>query len=318
MSTDPLKPLTELVEKWRTKAYPAPAEYICADELASTIPIVEAACREPMECGHPKACWVEPLQHPTFCTASAEYQHKHPEIPHCTACARERERVRLERALALREAISSFERFLNNLATGPRAVYNKSSRERPFGYGEKEESFCDGWETAVKAALGPNSDWRKLPTGDDQTALDAHDAEVRDRALEEATTQVERKDCEKALLVLAGWYPTPAETYGTNTSLAISDLCRAIAALRAADDDPNASRLAYEAWHARDAEIADLQRHLEKRDMTIKVMAQAAYESGHQRIPDAGRLSGKSGGLGPGELGRSKSESGRRRIERKT
>lgn len=42
----------------------------------------------------------------------------------------------------------------------------------------------------------------------------------------------EKKDCEKALLALAGWYPTPVEGYGFNTSWAISDLCRAIQKLR--------------------------------------------------------------------------------------
>jgi hypothetical protein len=44
----------------------------------------------------------------------------------------------------------------------------------------------------------------------------------------------ERKDCSKALLALAGWFPTPEEGYGYNTSWAISDLCRAIEQLRAA------------------------------------------------------------------------------------
>lgn len=42
----------------------------------------------------------------------------------------------------------------------------------------------------------------------------------------------EKKDCEKALLALAGWYPTPVEGYGFNVSWAISDLCRAVTELR--------------------------------------------------------------------------------------
>jgi hypothetical protein len=44
----------------------------------------------------------------------------------------------------------------------------------------------------------------------------------------EAASAIERKDCEKALRALAGKYPTPVEGYGTNSSWAISDLCRFI------------------------------------------------------------------------------------------
>src|SRR6267142_3939018 len=44
----------------------------------------------------------------------------------------------------------------------------------------------------------------------------------------EATLACEKKDCERALMALAGWYPTPGEGYGYNTSWAISDLCKAI------------------------------------------------------------------------------------------
>jgi hypothetical protein len=45
----------------------------------------------------------------------------------------------------------------------------------------------------------------------------------------EATLETERQDCIKALKALSGaGICTPAETYGTNTSWAISDLCRAV------------------------------------------------------------------------------------------
>lgn len=59
-----------------------------------------------------------------------------------------------------------------------------------------------------------------------------------------AAQATEKKDCEKALLALAGWYPTPVEGYGWNSSWAISDLCKAIVELREAapavaqTDDP--------------------------------------------------------------------------------
>lgn len=64
-----------------------------------------------------------------------------------------------------------------------------------------------------------------------QTALDKI---ARDSAAgtppQDAT---ERKDCLKALETLSAvGYPTPQEGYGTNSSWAISDLCRALAASR--------------------------------------------------------------------------------------
>ena len=47
-----------------------------------------------------------------------------------------------------------------------------------------------------------------------------------------AATAMERNDCEKALLALSGaGYPTPQEGYGSNSSWAISDLCRCVAAM---------------------------------------------------------------------------------------
>jgi hypothetical protein len=44
--------------------------------------------------------------------------------------------------------------------------------------------------------------------------------------------EVSKRDCRKALMALAGWYVTPEEGYGFNTSWAIADLCRAIEQLR--------------------------------------------------------------------------------------
>jgi hypothetical protein len=54
------------------------------------------------------------------------------------------------------------------------------------------------------------------------------DAEIAE-AQRSAGEECERNDCKKALLELAGaGYPTPAEGYGTNSSWAISDLCRCV------------------------------------------------------------------------------------------
>jgi hypothetical protein len=52
----------------------------------------------------------------------------------------------------------------------------------------------------------------------------------------------ERRDCEKALLALAGKYPTPVEGYGINTSWAISELCRAFTNAQARIDVLEAQR----------------------------------------------------------------------------
>src|SRR6266571_4821968 len=57
---------------------------------------------------------------------------------------------------------------------------------------------------------------------------------ARLRAHFNAGQDCERRDCEKALVALAGaGVCTPAETYGVNTSWAISDLCRGITTLAA-------------------------------------------------------------------------------------
>lgn len=62
----------------------------------------------------------------------------------------------------------------------------------------------------------------------------AEQALAREKEQSKASTEAERRDCEKALLALAGaHYPTPVETYGTNSSWAISDLCRAVKELPA-------------------------------------------------------------------------------------
>ena len=67
---------------------------------------------------------------------------------------------------------------------------------------------------------------------DHQQALSALEEQLRLRNLQrEASVETERKDCIRALTALsAAGVCTPEETYGTNSSWAIGDLCKALAA----------------------------------------------------------------------------------------
>lgn len=81
----------------------------------------------------------------------------------------------------------------------------------------------------------------------------------------DVSIETENKDCKKALYALAGSnYPTPAEGYGSNSSWAISDLCRAIKALLERAESAEASlkelqaRLSPEKLETLAREIADI------------------------------------------------------------
>src|SRR6185312_214984 len=64
-----------------------------------------------------------------------------------------------------------------------------------------------------------------LTPADAKAAMDALIA-ARFKSQIDLSVEVERKDCARALLALAGKYPTPVEGYGCNSSWAISDLCK--------------------------------------------------------------------------------------------
>jgi predicted nucleic acid-binding Zn-ribbon protein len=70
---------------------------------------------------------------------------------------------------------------------------------------------------------------------DHQQALSALEEQLRLRNLQrEASVETERKDCIRALTALsAAGVCTPEETYGTNSSWAIGDLCKALTAAQA-------------------------------------------------------------------------------------
>lgn len=65
-----------------------------------------------------------------------------------------------------------------------------------------------------------------------------------------AAIECEKIDASKALVALSdAGYPTPEETYGSNTSWAISDLCRALAAAKQRIAELEAALgMVYEKW----------------------------------------------------------------------
>lgn len=119
-----------------------------------------AALKEPMSCGHPKACLVHVIGEDVHYPSDPPNTVRKKNSSHCTAC----EQLRLERAATLREIAEEL---------------HKRGHDRARLIVEEKLSAYD----SSMACGHPR----------DRSALDAHDAEVRDRALEEAAAHCESR-----------------------------------------------------------------------------------------------------------------------------
>ena len=117
---------------------------------------------------------------------------------------------------------------------------------------ELREEFVGWWrerEMDLLRKLGSYEAGAEALIEKQDDAVDAAAGLLRSQM--DAGLAVERKDCEKALVALAGvHYTTPAEGYGTNSSWAISDLCRAVIEVRDAAVKAERERSLLEACYA--------------------------------------------------------------------
>lgn len=221
---DPVKGLAELITKWRKLAEECAEDRQCgacnldrADELAAAIPAVQAAfaeaeaktaafcgevislraelaaLREPMACGHPRAC-LSGKNHPHAFGDSCG-----PECPLCTACAGEQDRIRLAEAAAL-ERIAGVCDFAANGTIEAMSEPERSETWKIIAQNSVEQYRSIAAKTRILIS---------------HPLLEEHNAEVRDLALEEAAICAKR--CET-------WY----EGHGDATASHAADEIRAL------------------------------------------------------------------------------------------